>query len=127
MGYTFGGLGWTWPRVIGRQASLGFEAEFAFIELAEFEVFKVDGPLAVAHGLESDFLPDQRVGDEDVVSLPLELAAGLHPALGPLAGITSLLRKPFGIIARGRLVDFRRRTLSERFVRALLVVLAPEL
>ena len=69
-----------------------FELELAFIEVAEFEVFKGDFPLTVAHGLKSNFLPDQRVGDEDVVSLPFELAAGLHPALLPLVGVTALLR-----------------------------------
>ncbi len=74
------------------EANLGFEATFAFIPLAEFEVFEVDGPLAVAHGLESDFLPGQGVADGDVLSLPFDLAAGLHPALLPTVGITALRR-----------------------------------
>src|SRR5271155_399595 len=103
------------------------QVALAFVVVPEMEAFEVEFPLAIAHRFESHFLSDEGIGDVLIASLPLDLAAGLHPAFLPLVGVTALARQAFRIITRGRLVDFRRWALSERFVRAFLVVLAPEL
>lgn len=70
----------------------GSDSAFAFIKAAEFKMFEMDFPHSFPNGLQSDFLSGQGLADGEVLSLPLDLAGGLHAALLPSVRIAALLR-----------------------------------
>src|SRR5262245_54295751 len=79
-------------------------------------------PVPSAGSLQSHRLPDKGPADEAQPSAPLDVPAVAHSAHFPLLGIVQR-GQPFWIRATAGPIHLRRRALTQRFVRTLLVVM----
>src|SRR3972149_2801128 len=112
-------------RVVTEEASSVIDdPAAAFVEAPEAAVVKVDVPEAVVDRFEADVLLQQSVADGHAVAMPADAAVAADAPHFEMAGILGREQPRRKRVGRWP-IDGRRRTLLERFLRALLMVQRP--
>ncbi len=98
----------------------------AAIDMAKIASAKADDVVAVLQFGRANELPDDRLADEGEVAPPFDLAPCSHPT-DLMVGVVPGVFEAFGHGPRRARVEIGRRSLPERLLRALFIVVSAEL
>jgi hypothetical protein len=102
-----------------------FKLESDAVDGTELNRSEVHRGVAVIIFMQADHFADQRLGDENQLALPFNLAVAADPAQFKVAGVGQIF-EPGRIGSRRGGVNRRRHRLAQRFTRALMVKLRAE-